>query len=433
MGLVALTLIVACSRPPVAAPTDSAGDTPAQPGFASPGVTSQNSVTATATPLTGASVTVTDARYGTLAATTAAGATCSAQLSVGFGFYGERPPESLPQLTASSAGIVRWSYARPRVPRQTASYTVTCHKEALTGTAFGSIDIATEPLQATSFSTRVTVEAPPQVPLNPDPSLASLRDAVAAKMKATLATEWRNATRALGGLTVVEESSDITIYVVAAKGTSVHRLYEPDGSQDIIVYVSDRFGPQSVENSIATALHELGHIWCCYGPGTQDGHWLTKDRSPNLFGVDKYGLMTDPVTCVTFATVISCPNRFSDREMTALGFATFPPPVADPCVVQALSLKSALDATNAQLATMKTQLDAQEATLTSVDAQIRAIERQYPGGGYPPSVVVTYNALVAQYNAVLAQNKTSVASYNTLVLQERSQAAQLNALPCDAS
>lgn len=424
-------MIGACGQPPAAAPGDTADVTSsAEPGFGSPNpaATSQSSVGGTSVP-----VTVTDSTYGTLAAVTAAGANCNAQLNVGFGVYGERPPGALPQLGASPAGLVRWTYASPRVPRGTATYVVTCHKETVTGTAFGSFDIDPAPLRATSFRARVTVEAPPQVQLNTDPSLGPLRDAVVAKMKATLAAEWRNATRGLGGLTVVDQSSDITIHVVAAKGTSVHRLYEPDGSQDITVYVSDRFGPNSVENSVATALHELGHIWCCYGPDTKDGHWLTKDRSPNLYGVDKYGLMTDPVTCVTFPAVISCPNRFSDREMTALGFATFPPPAADPCVTQALSLKSALDATNAQLATLKTQLNAQEAQLSSLDAQIRDINQQYPNGGAPPAVVDKYNSLVNQYNALVGQNKTTVAAYNTLVVQGQSQASQLNALPCDAS
>ena len=37
----------------------------------------------------------------------------------------------------------------------------------------------------------------------------------------------------------------------------------------------DDLGPVSTENSVAVALHELGHIWCCRGDdaGT-DGHWL---------------------------------------------------------------------------------------------------------------------------------------------------------------
>ena len=378
-------------------------------------------------------VTVTDATYGTLAAATAGSATCGAELSVGVGYYGERPPSALPQLSASPAGIVRWDYAAPRVPRGTARYAVTCRNGTISGAASGSFDITPMPLQATSVSVHVTVDAPPYVAIDLDPSLVPLRDAAVAKMKATLSTEWRNATRGLGGLRVVEQSADITLYVTAARGTSIHRGYEPDGSEDIVVYVSDRFGPVTVENAVAVALHELGHIWCCRGPDTKDGHWLTTERSPGLYGVDKYGLMTDPVTCRTFGTLLSCPNRFSDREMTALGFATFPPPAADPCISQALSLKSSIATINSQLATLKAQVDAQNTTLSSLGTQIRSIELQYPYGGAPPSVVERYNSLVNQYNVLLSQNKQAVSSYNALVQEGRTKESQLNSLPCDAS
>ena len=258
-----------------------------------------------------------------------------------------------------------------------------------------------------------------------------LRDAAAARMKASLSVEWKGATRGLGGLQVVEQSPDITMYLVAARGTSVHRAFE-DSSQDVVVYVSDTFGPQSVENVVATALHELGHIWCCYGDGTSEGHWLTKDRSPGLYGVDKYGLMTDPVTCIVFGAIVSCPNRFSDREMTALGFATFPPPTVDPCVSQALSLKSSIAGLNAQLDALSKQLDSQDASLAAIKQQLQALQARYPNG-MPPSVVTQYNVLVDQYNAIATQNRAIVNQYNAVVAQGRTQTSQLNGLPCDAS
>ncbi|HEY3218817.1 MAG TPA: hypothetical protein VGK15_07000 [Candidatus Limnocylindria bacterium] len=418
LGLAAVLLAAGCG-PLGTAVTPGASPEPATsdlPGFA------------TAAPARGAGdlrVSVTDATYGTLGVLTVAGANCTAELSVDGGYYGEQPPTSLPMLSASPAGLVRWTYAAPRVPPGTGRYTVSCHGGGMSGTASARFEIASAPLVARAFSAHVAVEAPPHLLINLDPSLGPLRDAVAATMKATLATEWKNATRGLGGLTLVDQSPDITIYVVASKGTSVHRQYPSDGSEDIVVYVSDRLGPQSVENAVATALHELGHIWCCYGPGTyasgteQQGHWLTKERSPGLYGVDKYGLMTDPVTCLTFGTIVSCPNRFSDREMTALGFATFPPPVVDACVSQALALSNSLPA-------LKAQLDAQAATLTSLDTQIQAIRAQYPSGSYPPSVAAQYNALVDQYNPLVGPYNQSLATYNTKV-------QQLNALPCDAS
>ncbi len=418
--LMGLGLISGCGRP-LTGPSGAEATASGLPGFAS----ADPSAAASSSSSGDFKVTVMEASYGTIAVTTTPGSICLVQLSVNYGYYGERPPSLLPQLTAGATGVVRWTYAAPRVPKDAASYTVTCHKETLTGTAFGSFDITPAPMKATTISARVTVESPPHLNLNPDPSLVPLRDAAVAKMKATLASEWRSATRGLGGLTLVDEGSDISISVVAARGTSVHRQNESDDSQDIIVYVSDRFGPQSVENLVATALHELGHIWCCYGPGTfpagtdEQGHWLTKERSPGLYGVDKYGLMTDPVTCVNFATVVSCPNRFSDREMTALGFATFPAPAVDPCITQALSLNSSLNA-------LKPQIDAQSATLTSLDAQIKAIKTQYPNGNYPPSVAATYNSLVDQYNPLVAPYNANLTTYN-------SQLQKLNALPCDAS
>jgi len=182
------------------------------------------------------------------------------------------------------------------------------------------------------------------------------------------------------------------MYVVASRGISVHRSTTSDDSQDIVIYVSDQvLGRRTVENNVAVALHELGHIWCCHGPDANDsGHWVTKQASPGLYGVDKYGLMTDPVTCVSFGAVLSCPNRFSDREMVALGFTNFPPPAPDPCITQVLSLQSQLN---------------------TLGAQISAIEAQYPRG-IPSSIYASYVAMVDQYNSLVSRR---------------------NALPCDAS
>jgi len=95
-------------------------------------------------------------------------------------------------------------------------------------------------------------------------------------------------------------------------------------------------------------------------------------------------------TCVSFGAVLSCPNRFSDREMAALGFTNFPPPAPDPCITQVLSLQSQLN---------------------SLGAQITAIEAQYPRG-IPSSIYDSYVAMVNQYNSLVSRR---------------------NALPCDAS
>lgn len=350
-------------------------------------------------------ISVTEAKYGLLSARTVPGARCQAILRVTAGTYGDAPPENLPGQSAGVDGFVTWTYSTPRVPSGTASYTVRCQGDAASTTKTGNFTIPTRPIVATSMTVRVTTDTPPGEQFNPDPSLVPLRDASLAKIKATLATEWKGATRGLGSLRVDDRSADITMFVVAARGTSVHRSTTADDSQDVVIYVSDKqLGMRSVENNVAVALHELGHIWCCYGPDASDGHWTTPQTSPGLYGVDKYGLMTDPVTCVSFGTVLSCPNRFSDREMAALGFTSFPPPAPDPCIQQGLALRS-------QIGTART-------TLANLDAQIRAIEAQYPGGA-PPAVYNNYLSLIAQYNTLNDQTNLKI--------------DQLNGLPCDSS
>src|SRR5204862_8310600 len=108
---------------------------------------------------------------------------------------------------------------------------------------------------------------PPSEQFNRDPELLPLRVSSLTKVKATLATEWKSAARGLGSLVVADRSADITMFVVGARGTSVHRRNPAVDSQDIVIYVSDQvLGMRTVENNVAVALHELGHIWCCYGP-----------------------------------------------------------------------------------------------------------------------------------------------------------------------
>lgn len=350
----------------------------------------------------GLSVSEVEARYGSLALLTAPGARCSARLTITAGVFGEAPPAELPERIAGTNGVVSWTYSAPRVPSGTGYFTATCAGGATTGQRNGVFTIPTRPLGATGFKVHVTSEEPARMDYRPDPSLVPLRDASIGAMRSTLATEWAKATRGLGALEVVDGSADIAVHVVAGRGTSVHRRSDNDGSYDVVIFVSDtNVGPRAVENNVAVALHELGHNWCCYGPGTVDGHWATIEAQPGLYGVDKYGLMTDPVTCVVFGSVVSCPNRFSDREMLALGFSTFPPPAVDPCISQALALQSDVAAIKGALAGLL--------------VQIKSIEAQYPNG-IPRPTYDTYVALVQRYNS--------------LVQDERAKVQQLNALPC---
>jgi hypothetical protein len=392
-------LLAACDPAPGAAPDASPSIAESQPGVPA------------STPLP---ITVTDAKYGLLSVRTVPGTRCQADLRITAGTYGDVPPGALPGAIAGADGLVTWSYSTPRVPSGTAGYTVRCEGDAASEVKTGIFTIPTHPIVASSLTVRVTTELPPQEQVNVDPALVARRDESFDRIKATLATEWKSATRGMGSLQVDDKSADITMFVIAARGTSVHRTSLGDDSQDILIYVSDERGclatplfscPRTVENNVAVALHELGHIWCCHGPGaTETGHWAEKLVSPGLYGVDKHGLMNEPVLCTRFGAILSCPNRFSDREMVALGFSNFPAPAPDPCITQSLSLRS--------------QLDTIESQLASLGAQIKAIETQYPGGA-PPAVYNNYVSLVSQYN-------TLVGRQNTLV-------GQLNGLPCDSS
>jgi len=386
-------LFAACGLGPTAAPPGIS------PGASRPGALPA-SPGATVLPLS-----VTEVKYGALSVRTAPGARCSVFLQIGGGYYGDTPPGTLPEQSAGPDGLVSWTYPTPRIPSGTANYTARCDSATASETKAGAFSIPTRPLVAASLTVRVTAEAPPHETFNPEPSLVPLRDASLARITATLATEWKSATRGLGSLQVVDSSADITMFVVAARGTSVHRTSLSDDSQDVLIYVSGELGPRSVENNVAVALHELGHIWCCHGPDASEaGHWATKQPSPGLYGVDKYGIMNEPVLCTQFGSILSCPNRFSDREMVALGFTDFPPPAPDPCIQQGLALRS--------------QIGSARTTLADLDAQIRAIEAQYPGGA-PPAVYNNYLSLIAQYNALNDQTNEKI--------------RQLNGLPCDSS
>jgi hypothetical protein len=350
-------------------------------------------------------VSVTDVKYGLLSVRTDPGARCNAFLQISGGYYGDLPPGTLPEQSAGPDGLISWTYPAPRIPAGTGRYTASCQSSTASETKTGSFTILTHPIVASSLTVRVTTDLPPREQFDADPSLVALRDASLAKIKATLASDWRSATRGLGSLQVDDGSADITMFVIAAHGTSVHRTWRGDDSQDILIYVSGELGPRTVENNVAVALHELGHIWCCHGPDATDGgHWAAKQQSPGLYGVDKFGLMNEPVLCTRFGAILSCPNRFSDREMVALGFASFPAPAPDPCITQSLSLRSQINTLDGQMANLR--------------AQIRAIETQYPGG-VPTAIYSNYVSLVSQYN--------------TLVGRQNALVGQLNGLPCDSS
>lgn len=263
-------------------------------------------------------------------------------------------------------------------------------------------------------------------------ALVPSRDVDVSTLQRTLVSEWAVATRGLSTLDLVTTATaDIVITVLAARDTSVH-LTDGDGSQAIFLYVADpTAGTFSPDNFVAVALHELGHIWCCHGPeASADGHWAQAVADPLLQGVDRFGLMNHPVSCVVFAAgVESCPNRFSERDLRAMGFTQIPPPPRNACVDSKNALLGQLAVLKDQLAMAKGAVDATEASLAALALQIRALEAKYPNG-MPPDAYATYTALVDRYNAGVATDQSQVRAYNTLLGQSNAIVDQVNRLLC---
>jgi hypothetical protein len=187
----------------------------------------------------------------------------------------------------------------------------------------------------------------------------------------------------------------------------------------------DDLGPVSTANSVAVALHELGHIWCCRGADAgSDGHWLKSMADSRLQGVDRFGLMTHPVTCLVFPGFVTCPNRFSERELNAMGFANVPAPPADACVTQANALVAQISNLDASLASTRQTIEATNAQIEGIAGRISTIESQYPGGTLPPDVHATYTMLIQQYNRLLAENDTRIDAFNKSVDQRNTLALQ---------
>jgi hypothetical protein len=369
--------------------------------------------------------------YGVLEVSAPPGVSCAARVKAS-AVFGELPPANLDTIVVGPDRIAKWSYSAPRVPAGKGEHFVACETSSGQRALTTPFEIPARAIRATSFSVHVAITAPPRDTTREEPSLVPLRDSTLKAMVATLPKEWKSATRGLGSLQVTERSADITIYVFAGKGMSFHRTGSADGSEDIVIFVSDQLGLRSVENSVAVALHELGHIWCCTGPGTSEGHWITPEVSPGLTGVDKYGLMNHPVTCLVFSTITSCPNRFSDRELRTMGFTDLPPPGGDPCVAQKRALIGQLTDVRAQLPGLDAAIATAETKLVAMREQIRAIEARYPGG-IPQSQFDAYKALVQDYNMQVLEQQKRVSTYNALVQQSNALVPQINALLCDAS
>lgn len=371
---------------------------------------------------------VTGANYGSLSLSAPAGSACSVAIRVIPGTRGERPPTTI-AATVGASGRLDLRYPAPRVPPGEARYDVAC------GTASGNLGasapftVPSRIISPSSITVHLVADRGLVDGIVDDPALVPVRDRIVARIGKDLVAEWSAATRGLGALALVEDSADIRIIVAAQRGTSVNRT-DMDTSEDVVVYAEDDSGVLTPENSVGVALHELGHIWCCKGPGTTAGHWTTAEESPGLHGVDRYGLMNHPVECLTLALGIdSCPNRFSDRELRSMGFTDIPAPVSDSCITRSRGLQAELADVLARLDALGPDIEATNRSINDLAAEISVIEKEYPSG-IPASVHPRYADLVARHNALVGLNRPRIDAYNSLARDQRALVDQLRALPC---
>ncbi|MGH2471989.1 MAG: hypothetical protein ACRDG6_06255 [Candidatus Limnocylindria bacterium] len=372
-------------------------------------------------------LTVVSARYGALDIKARPLDSCDVAIKVYAGTFGDGPPKTLAGK-ADAAGILSWTYPAPLIPAGHGQYEVTCTGTGGSQSAWSEFDVALKSLDAKSFTARVEAVDPiaglDGLTTKLDPSLVAARDRSVARLNETLVKEWSTATRGLSAVKLVPSSADIVVYVVPGRSSSLH-LTSPDGSQRILLFMVDDLGAVSTENSVAVALHELGHIWCCRGADAgSDGHWLEPIADPLLQGVDRFGLMTHPVTCLVFPGFVTCPNRFSERELHTMGFADIPAPPADACVTRVNALVAQINSLDANLASSRAAIDAANRQLEEIAGRISTIEGQYPGGSLPPEVYATYTALIAQYNRLLAENNARIDTFNQNVDQRNTLARQ---------
>ena len=376
-------------------------------------------------------VTVVESAYGRLVARTAPGARCTLEVHAGPPRYGDMPPDTV-DAAADASGVLTITYPAPPLPRQTARHVLSCG----TGVASADVPVAGYPIAAQHFTARIRVAGPAEqiegVTARPEPSLAAARDRDVDALTRTLAAEWSTATRGLSTVELVAAApADIVLTVVTARTNSYLTRWSGDGSMAIFLFPAADATVLSPDNFVAVALHELGHIWCCTGPdASPDGHWAQPVADPLLQGVDRFGLMNHPVSCIVFAAgVESCPNRFSERDLRAMGFTQIPPPPRNACVDTKDALLAQLAGLKDRLAAAKAVVDTTDASLAALSAQIKALEARY-ANGMPPDVYASYSALVDRFNAGVATERSQVAAYNTLLAQSNGVIGQLNGLLC---
>jgi hypothetical protein len=146
-----------------------------------------------------------------------------------------------------------------------------------------------------------------------DARLSALRDSIAGALPGA----WVTATGGKGQL-AMRTDADIDVKLEGTAGTSALTQHRRNGkvvSRTITIYALEGDRRLSASELVTVAVHELGHIWCCYGDGTVDGHWT--DSPP---GFSPVGLMSSPMRCQgTAGNDPVCPSVFSDRELKEMG------------------------------------------------------------------------------------------------------------------
>jgi len=408
------------------------------PAAAAPGTATQPVPTSTATPAATSSagtpaIKVLAARYGTVQIHTSPRAACTLRVQIDAGTFGDGPP-GIEAGTADAQGSLSWTYSAPPVPEGRGQHVVTCTGGRRSSEVVAGFEVALRSLKANGFTVRIQPVDPVRglagINARLDPSLLPTRDAIAARLTTDLEKEWTQATRGLGALALVPSSADIVVYVLPGRGTSVHAR-SSDGTQRVELYVVGERGVLTPDNALSVALHELGHIWCCFGPdAAPDGHWRETTADPLLEGVNQFGLMTHPVTCLVAARAPICPNRFSARELRAMGFTEIPPPPPDPCVTRSRELKARLASLDAAIDASAAALDDLRARISGIAERMQAIRAQYPSRVLPPEAFASYTELMEQYNGLLAEFERKRSAHNANVDLRNSVVHQLSDLPC---
>lgn len=377
------------------------------------------------------SVAVESARYGSIAVRTVPGAPCTLWIEVDPGEFGDGPPTTLNGV-AEVDGSLMWTYPAPLVPSGLGRHHVRCRDGARSAEVTAGFPVSLAALDPREFRVRIsTVEFGSEmagVEVRSDPSLVPARDAAVAKLEASLESAWSAATRGLGSVRVIDASADIVIDVIAGHGYVEHHT-AADGTRRIVMPLVDDAGPIWPWLVISAALHELGHIWCCYGAEAgAEGHWREKVADPRMALVNRFGLMNEGLRCQISldGATRRCPDRFSDRELLAMGFRRIPAPLEDPCIAERRGLEERIDALDAALDVAEADMDARRAELRRLAPPREAPRTQLVAPDAPRRTLAPdsrYEVLRAELAAMVAAHREQVDVRNAL-------SARLRALPC---